>query len=257
MISIVMAYHNRKDQLNHTLQSISLSKVKDVEVILVDDDSTDYVLDVTSRFDFVKVITVTHSEKRYINPCMTYNRGIAKATGDIVIIQNPECLHVGDVLNYVLHNISESNYLSISTYALDLPNTKELQSVFGRVELKEWILGYPQTAFKNGLGWYNHPVHRPVYYHFCAAITKQNLDKLGGFDERFAMGYAYDDNELVERVTRLGLHKEIPTEVSVIHQYHSKQRPEAYRDLIRRNENLYSKIKKENIIKVPNRYAKG
>ena len=71
-------------------------------------------------------------------------------------------------------------------------------------------------------GWDNHSVYNPTYYHFCAAITRGNLDKLGGFDERYANGIAYDDNEFVERIKRLDISMEIPLEVSVFHQWHSK-----------------------------------
>jgi hypothetical protein len=28
--------------------------------------------------------------------------------------------------------------------------------------------------------WYNHPFYRPCYYHFISAITKKNMDLLGG-----------------------------------------------------------------------------
>ena len=41
------------------------------------------------------------------------------------------------------------------------------------------------------MNWYNHPTNtdhggRQTYYHFCAAIYKNNLDLIGGFDNRFA-----------------------------------------------------------------------
>ena len=39
MISVVMAYYNRLDQLKYTLKTIASSVIKDVEVIIVDDFS--------------------------------------------------------------------------------------------------------------------------------------------------------------------------------------------------------------------------
>ena len=41
MISIVTTYFNRRSQFINTLRSLEISKVKDFEVIAVDDASTD------------------------------------------------------------------------------------------------------------------------------------------------------------------------------------------------------------------------
>ena len=48
---------------------------------------------------------------------------------------------------------------------------------------------------RNRFAWYNHPIARPVHYHFCAAIMNDNLKLLGGFNEEFAKGHSFDDNE--------------------------------------------------------------
>ena len=45
--------------------------------------------------------------------------------------------------------------------------------------------------------------------------------KLNGFDERYATGIAYDDDELIARIKMLGLTTIITEDVSVIHQYHA------------------------------------
>lgn len=256
-ISIAMAYRNRKEQLLNTLTSIQMSSVKDIEVVLVDDASADSILPNLCTFPFVKYIRISSKEKWYLNPCIPYNLALSKCTGDVVIIQNPECVHVGDVLRYVVNNVNESNYLSISTYALDAINSVRVLPMLKEDLLFELIRTCPQKPFNAGIGWYNHPTLRPTYYHFCAAITRSNLKKLGGFDERFAEGIAYDDNELVERVKRLGLKMEIPTEVSVIHQFHSKERPTfiQYRNAVNRNKQLFENVvKNETTITINNRY---
>jgi len=226
-ISIVMAYYNRKVQLYNTLKSIEKTTHSAFEVILIDDCSTEdqRVEDLLPIFPFLKLYRVTKEEKSYSCSCMAFNRGIAMAQGDVIILQNPECQHEGDVLSYVDKNLTDLNYLSFACFA---PN----------------------------YGWYNHPIQRPVYFHFCAALTKVNMNALGGFDERYAMGLAYDDNEFVERVVRLGLKKEIPTNPFVTHQVHSKEygfTKQEYKNKLERNRALFeiltsneTSIKKEN-----------
>jgi glycosyltransferase involved in cell wall biosynthesis len=193
-----MAYYNRKALLYNSLKSIvKTACLSEYEVILVDDNSreSERVENLQKEFPFLQVIRIEQYQKSHINPCVAYNLGFAYCSGDIIILQNPECEHVGDILSYVEKNLTEENYLSFACYAPD---------------------------YRDDEHWYNHPLHRPVYYHFCSAITKTNLQKLGGFDVRYAQGYAYDDVEFVERITRLGLKKEIPTNPYVIHHKHSK-----------------------------------
>lgn len=257
-ISVVTAYYNRLTLFVETLKTMANSSIKDFEVIAVDDasDESQRIEPLVKEFPFLRVIRVNPEDRWYMNPCIPFNRAIAEATGDIVVLQNPECLHVGDVLEYIAKNANSRTWLSISTYAFNEQFTQRIRTEKRLPDFRKM----PQGAFvgKMGIGWYNHPVYRPTYYHFCAAITKDNLDKLGGFDERYALGIAYDDNELVERVTRLGLLKFIATEVTVIHQHHGKNRGDMmkYRQMVERNRRLFELTKREQIIKVNNNYAK-
>lgn len=203
MISIVTAYHNRKKLFIKTLESFQKSITTDFEVIAVDDCSYDEerLEDLTEKFPFLKIIRLEKKDKWYVNPCVPFNIGFKHASGDKIIIQNPECLHADDILNFVENNLSEGNYLSFACYSLS-----EIQTL-GVLQLdtfKSFI--NPSTYKKKSVvadgdeGWYNHSVYRPKSYHFCTAITKKDLEELGGFDERFAKGVAFDDDEFIHRI---------------------------------------------------------
>jgi GT2 family glycosyltransferase len=259
MISIVTAYYNRKKLFYRTLQSIATSVYPNFEVIAVDDASKEYgrLEDLTEEFPFLKVIRVETKDKWYMNSCIPYNMGIAKATGDIIILQNPECLHIHDILTYVANNLDDSNYITMSAYSINERTTEKLLPHINHVDLLELS---PQQTVTDYVGWYNHSKYNPTYYHFCSAITKANMDKLGGFDERFAPGIGFEDNEFLDRVKRLGLKLILADDVSVFHQWH----PKVYDlDVVRKFKDLYDmngrlrldKTKRENIIKVKNSYV--
>jgi predicted glycosyltransferase involved in capsule biosynthesis len=152
---------------------------------------------------------------------------------------------MGDVLTYVSKNVNENNYISMACY-----------SVNKRITLKETIENFkilPQQSVSAYIGWYNHSKYRPVHYHFCAALTKRNLNILGGFDERYAMGIGYEDNEFIDRVKRLNLEMVIADDVPVIHQWHPKVYDlvnSKYLDLYGKNALLHKQTKKESIIHV-------
>jgi len=219
-ISIVMSYYNRKMQFHETLKSISRSKFSDFELIVVDDGSDDKqrVEEFLTDFPYLKIIRLEKKNKRYVNSCIPFNIGIRASRGEIIMLQNPECFHVGDILSYADRNVNDSNYITIQTYAID-----EETKLLGEYEnVSELLNNFPQHEWnsvdKNG--WLNHKKYNPTKYHYCSAITRSNMNKLNGFDERYAKGVAKDDDEFIARIERLGLESSIVDDVAVIHQYH-------------------------------------
>ena len=233
-VSIVMAYYNRLEDLKVTLRTILETNHDNIEVIIVDDGSVD-----SQRCEgltgysglAIKVLRIDKKKKTWTNSCIPFNKGIKQATGDIVIIQNPECLHINDVISYAANNVNDRNYLSFSCYSVNSAITSDIhkvKKVDGRYadKIRDMVVPYMNShvSISNFLGWYNHPIVRPCAYHFCSAITKKNIDEMGGFDERYSSGYSYDDNELLTRIKRKGLIvKIIPPESKVytVHQFHT------------------------------------
>jgi glycosyltransferase involved in cell wall biosynthesis len=217
-ISVVMSYYNRKKLLIKTLNSIKKTQHNNFEVVIVDDGSveSERIEDIIDEFDFIKLIRLNPKDKWYVNSCIPYNIGFRSCTGDAIIIQNPECYHTGDILSYVNNNLTDRNYLSFSCYSLNKDFTENFN-------LEEKINYHNKPAqFDGDLAWYNHSIYKPVGYHFTAAIHKKNLDLLNGFDERYANGLEYDDNEFVHRVKKI-CEFIIVDELTVLHQYHNRR----------------------------------
>jgi GT2 family glycosyltransferase len=61
-----------------------------------------------------------------------------------------------------------------------------------------------------------------VAFHFASAITRKNLIELNGFDERYALGFNYDDTEFLQRIKNKNLKIDFVADPYVIHQYHGK-----------------------------------
>ena len=245
MISIVSAYHNRKQLLYNTLKTIEpFYKNENFEFILVDDcsDEEHRVEEYSSLFPFLKVIRLEKKDKWYVNPCVVFNKGFKESKGDVVIIQNPECLHVGDVLK-VAESIKDDEYISFGCYSISKDKTELVtNNIESGLDIFNTIRPELKSVGSDGdNGWYNHPNIRPVGYHFCSAITKKNLVELGGFDERFAMGIAYDDNEFLLRIQKKGLKIKITSFPFVIHQWHYSSHNYEHlntNELIKRNRDL-------------------
>jgi hypothetical protein len=218
-----MSYFNRLELLDFTLGSISKSNFNDLEIVIVDDFSDNdqkitpslFQKHNLTNFKIVEMASL-FEKKTYVNPCVPYNVGFRNSSGEKIIIQNPECCHVGDLISYVENNLSNSNYLSFHCYASTQEDIKKLHSGHS---INFNSIGSGTTDIGN---WYNHKSFRPVGYHFTSAITRDNLKKLNGFDERYAHGRDYDDNEFFQRVNFMNLNIQFVEEPFVIHQWHGR-----------------------------------
>ena len=216
MISIVMAYYNRLPQLRYTLKTIEKSASKNFEIVIVDDySSEEHSIDTISlefkslNFKIIKMQNI-NSKKTYVGPSIPYNVGFRESQGDKIIIQNPECCHMGDVIDYTDNNLSDDLYLSFHCFA---SGKRELNDLYSN--------NYLDVTTSAGR-WYNHSVHRPASYHFTTAITRKNLIELNGFDEKYAVGFNYDDDEFIQRIKKKKLKIEFVDDPWTIHQYHGK-----------------------------------
>lgn len=234
--AIVMTYFERYEQLKNTLKSIT--QYKDTRVTIVDDCSPSGIpishLLLANRI-YGRIISP--QKKTWTSNCIPFNMGFEAAledNPDIVIIQNAECYHAGDIVGYAEKHLTDDNYISFGCYSLpkDSPIPPPVL----------WPVG---ASFDGEGAWYNHPIHRAVGYHFCSAITAKNLRKLNGFDERFAYGLAYEDNMFLHQVRNLGLKIEITAEPYVFHQWHYENK---HNDpfLIKKNADLFSDLKQSN-----------
>lgn len=219
-ISLVMACHNRRDQLEYTLETIGRSVIKNIELIIVDDNSDDVQIDINRYPFYIKLIRLTPEykmEKRYINPAYVYNVGFNYVRGNRVIIQNPECCHFGDVMNVCMNTLNDNNYITFSCMNMIKPEFNPImRKCTKREELDQFLL-------PGEFVWYNHPIHRPCGYHFLSCITKENLYKVRGFDNKYSFGCWYDDDDLVLRINydlKLNILIMPPDEILAIHQWH-------------------------------------
>lgn len=208
-VIIVMPYYDRQQQLTKTLLSFNQSAHKNFEVVIVDDCSpVDIVLPELRYPVTIKKL----SNKLWHNPDPVYNTGFKIALdkgADVIISQNPECYHVGDIISFV-SRMDNFHYITFSCFSLSQKSTE-----CGVVPLNN------KKATKDGEdAWYNHPIYRPVAYEFCAALTAENIQRLNGYDERMMMGWGYSDNYFLARTKLLGLKTEIIAEPYVVHQWH-------------------------------------
>ena len=223
-VSIICSCKNRAEALRVTLPSwLNYDEVK--EVIIVDwssDKSIDYMLECDKR---VKIISVPG--KKYFNQPQPLNLALSFATGDYILkldtdyILNPyfnffEYYQQLDDTNYVCGRYKDA--ISEETYS-------------EKHYLYEWD---HDTNFKYVKS------YLPVYKYLFGLlfITKKNLISVGGYNEKLNKYYAYEDDEICDRLELFGLQQiKIDYDNSLLHLPHSdRKRVENFEGIGEENE---------------------
>jgi hypothetical protein len=240
-----MTTHDRHDQTLCTLRTFTKSNVT---VIMVDDSRNGFFTEAElSQYGFqITYITIEFNKKTWINPCVNYNIAFQEVITDKVIIQNAEVCHIGDVTQYVAKYLNNENYV-----VFDVAASRNTQ-MNGSIPFGDSFFNIYLYMVLSGCIWYQHCRVIPEQpgtvrnLHFLTAITKSNLDKLGGFDYYFALGSWYDDNEFLYRIIKV-LKLNIcnvcceDTQLMGIHQWHLSEATsmdQSYRSI---NRELYRK----------------
>jgi hypothetical protein len=308
LISIIIGYYNRKEQIINTLnQFTKLYKLYNIEVIIIDDnsDNENKLEDIIKNYSFnIKLIKIIF--KNYINPVIAYNIGFAHSNGNIIIIQNAEILHCNDIIKYILNNINDNVYLTFPVFSsphfnynnkiVELcNNNKDIYNefiekinytdfdfdynfyitkysdinnlnyddaynhwlnigIYENRECNKFNIFYRKNVIYEWKGWYNHIIHNKRDLHFLSAITKNTLNKIGGFCNEFKDGYWYDDDDFKYRIEKVAKIITVDTNYYIgIHLYHKSGSDDQhlnkdFGNLILKNKAIYDYNKNNNII---------
>lgn len=192
-VSVVMTAYSRAALLADTLESIDRQRVRGLEVIVVEDgDDGGSTRQVCSYYEVHYLQRTSRPLVAYSNQAPVINKGLRAATGDVVILQNAECMHQGNVIEALASSVHHDNAVFASCAALD-----------------------PKGGFWQ---WYCHPQHCRRPYFFCGAMTRANFLRLGGFEESFT-AYGFEDDDFAERQLMAGITHTFSS-ARVDHQWH-------------------------------------
>lgn len=190
-----MTAYRRAHLLVNTLGSIARQKVPDLEVIVVEDgDDGGRTREICEQAGVVYVQRKSRPNVGYSNQARVINLGLRRATGEITILQNAECQHVGDVIESLCSRVGDSNVVFAKAASLQRDGSF--------------------------LMWYVHPdgMRRPFF--FCGAMRTANFIRLGGFEESFT-SYGYEDDDFAERLGLAGIRFDFTYDM-VEHQWHEQ-----------------------------------
>ena len=200
-LSIIMTSSNRSKQTYYTLKTIANSIFKNIQIVIIDDSTIDPIeITKLSVYPFyIDLIQINRECKDWHNPLVNYNIGFNYVKGNYVIIQNAEVCHVGDVINFIMHNVKDNVYFVFDVKAINSIGSNEtiykLDNIDTNIYSREELF----------LEWYQHKSNNRGF-HFLTAMTKKTFDLIDGFSYDYSYSSCYDDNDFILRIISRGIH---------------------------------------------------
>ena len=178
LVSVIIPSYNEQGVIGACLSSLALQSYKSIEIILVDDGSSDKTLEVVKKYK-VKVVKQNHK-----GPGPARNLGASFAKGKILVFVDSDMTFEKDFINDLILPII--NGKTIGTFSKNEMNANKnnIWSVCWSIN-RNWP--------KDRLIPPDYPNQAPVF----RAILKEEFDRVGGFD---ATGEYTDDWSLSRKL---------------------------------------------------------
>jgi beta-1,4-mannosyl-glycoprotein beta-1,4-N-acetylglucosaminyltransferase len=206
-ISAICACKNRREPLNVSLSSwLNVKEIK--EIIIVDWSSDESIEDLVSLDDRIKIIRV--DDEKYFNLPQPLNLAASIATGDYILkldtdyIFNPYYNFLNDYPVDEKTFVTGKNGKKSNEYYSEEWGTY----IFNKLTMSDQELDEYFRAYS------------PFFRHLSGflLVSKENFDKVGGYNEDLGKYYGYEDDEFYSRLELLGLtQKKITFDYKLLH----------------------------------------
>lgn len=122
-VSVIMPIYNAYDYLRPAMDSVIYQTLKEVEIICIDDGSTDHSLDIIKEYQKadprIRIVTENNA-----GPAIARNKGLVRARGKYVIFLDADDFYEPTLLES-LYELSEEKGLDIAVTDYDIYNNRK------------------------------------------------------------------------------------------------------------------------------------
>jgi len=194
-VTVIVPVYNSRKTIGQVMEACMNMDYPDIELVVVDDGSTDGSADVVSRYP-IKLVRIKNS-----GPASARNAGWKAGTGEICFFTDSDCLPRANVLTHIIPHFKKSKVGGVGgTY-----ENAHTQNLLPRLIQDEIAIRHRKMPLKvNFIGSFN------------SAYRREVLEKVGGFDEEYLTASA-EDNDLAYRVIDAGYELDFEPKSAVTH----------------------------------------
>ncbi len=116
LVSVIIRSHNEEKWLRHSIQSVLNQSVKDLEIILVDNKSTDRSVEIAKKMGVKKIYNIDE-----YNPGQAINLGIGNSSAKYIAILSAHCIPFNSCWLQEMINCLEENPKIAGAYSRQVP----------------------------------------------------------------------------------------------------------------------------------------
>ena len=125
-VSIIIPVHNSEMHLKQCINSVINQTYKNIEIIIINDASTDNSLNIIKEYNDDRIILIDLKEN--VGVSIARNKGIDKATGDYICFLDSDDFWYENKLELQIKFIEENNYAFIYSDYLFYKNDKSTKT---------------------------------------------------------------------------------------------------------------------------------
>jgi len=212
-VSLICAHKNRKKPLYVSLSSwLLFDEIKEIIIVDWNSDSDQTINEMSELDDRIKIVNVFNEE--YFNLPHPLNLAAKFASQDYIL--KVDCDYILNPYN----NFFETYKLKTGSFVTGHPNIENPEIVDEEtgvpILLKDKLSIYQIRDYVNLYSDYF------KYLRGLLLVSKEDFEAIGGYDEKFDTFYAYDDDNICDRLKLFGLnHHKINYDYHCIHIPHS------------------------------------
>jgi glycosyltransferase involved in cell wall biosynthesis len=198
LVSIVIPVKNGGRTLDHCLRSIRRSSYKNVEVIVVDDHSTDSTGDIARRY----TCTLLGMEDAH-GANNARNFGAARARGEVLVFVDADIVIGRETILGVVETLEEDSVDAVVGIYTARHRHESLVSQYKNLWVRySYIKSPPEIDWLFGS---------------VSGIKREAFEKIGGFNVELLAKHGHDDIELGKRFARAKLNIILNMDIEVEH----------------------------------------
>lgn len=196
--SVIIPAYNSEKTLEQCLSALKNQTIKPLEIIVVDDGSTDSTIELAKKFHS-RVLS-----KKHAGPAAARNRGARAASGEIILFTDADCVPDNGWVKEMLAPFQDSKIAGVQgSY---MTRQKPLLARFAQFEIEQRYERLSGRKYIDFMGTYS------------AAYRRELFLKFQGFDESFPSASG-EDPELSFRLSEAGHKMVFNPKAVVCHQH--------------------------------------
>jgi len=173
LVSVIIPAYNSEKYITSTLDSVLAQTYKNLEVIVVDDGSTDGTVEVVREYEQAGIICLTQKNK---GACAARNFGYAHATGDFIQFLDADDIIAPNKIEYQLKQL-----LATENYQDKLIHCQWGRFYDGNIDKVDWW--GPHESIRCNLKPADWLIANHMSNTHCWLIPRNLIEKAGSWDE--------------------------------------------------------------------------